>query len=149
MPDGLTRRAAGLLVALAFGLTFCVQALLGGGSSPARPAEAKQNASASTAAEAPAVQPDLRLVAAGAVPALREPRKAPKRRVRKRKRSVRKVVKVAPRVQPAPVMPAATAQPTPTAVPRYIPPAPRRTPKPAAPKPTPPRSGEFDTTGER
>jgi hypothetical protein len=163
MPDGLTPRATVLLVALAFGLTLCAQALLGGGSSPARPAEAKQNASASIAVEEPASQPDVRLVAAGTVPALREPRKARKRRVRKPKRTARKVVRVAPRTRPAPVVPAATARPAPTAAPRYvppaapryIPPAPRRTPKPAAPKPTPPpastppSSGEFDTSGER
>ena len=157
MPDGLTPRATVLLVAVAFGVAFCVQALLGGGSSPARPAEAKQQVAADASTDTPAAQPSVRLVAAGTVPALRDPRKPRKRRARKPKRTVRKVVRVAPRVTPAPVVPTATAQPVPTAAPRYIPPAPRRTPAPtpAAPKPTPPPastppdSGEFDTTGER
>jgi hypothetical protein len=163
MPDGLTPRATALLVAFVFGVMVCVQALLGGGSTPTRPAGAKQNIAGAVGA-APAAQPELRLVAAGSVPALREPRKPPKpreRRVRKPKRTVRKVVPVTPSFTPAPVVPTATAQPVPvpTATPRYIPPAPVRTPapppKPAAPKPTPPpastppNSGDFDTTGER
>ena len=167
MPDGLSRRTALLLVAVAFGLTFCVQALLGGGSSPARPAEAKGNASATVAAEAPAAQPDLRLVAAGAVPALRDPRQPRKRRApaskpaRKKKPSAHKVVKAAPKLAPAPVMRAAPVAPTPTVAPRYIPPAPPRSapapkPKRAAPKPkptpaptaTPVTSGEFDNFGD-
>ena len=158
MPDGLTPRATGLLVALAFGLMVCIQALLGGDSSPGQPTEAKQNASAAVAADAPAAQPDVRLVAAGTVPALRQPRKVRERRVRKRKRVVRRVVRAAPTVKPVPAMPTATPEPVPTAAPRYIPPAPRQTPapRPTAPKPTPapPDSGdfelgEFDTTGER
>jgi len=158
MPDGLTPRATVLLVAFAFGLTFCVQAILGRGSS-ARPAEAKQNVAPATPADEAAAQPSLRLAAAGTVPALREPRKPHKRRARKPKRKVRQAIRVAPTVTPAPVAPTATAQPAPTAAPRYIPPAPRRTPaptpKPAAPEPTPaptstpPDLGEFDTTGER
>jgi hypothetical protein len=151
MPDGLTPRATVLLVAFAFGLAFCAQAVLGGESSPGRPAEAKQNATAASRGE-PAAQPRLQLVAAGTVPALREPRKP-------RQRRARKVVRVAPTVTPEPVVPTATAEPVPTASPRYIPPTPQRTPaptpKPATPKPTPPPtstppdSGEFDTTGER
>ena len=36
MPDGLTPRATVLLVAVAFGLTFCVQATPGSGVVPAR-----------------------------------------------------------------------------------------------------------------
>ena len=159
MPDGLTPRVTGLLVALAFGVAFCAQALLGGGSTPARPAEPKQRASATVVPDAPAAQPDLRLVAAGTVPALREPRKPRRRRARKPKRTARKVVRAAPTVQPAPATATATPTPEPvaTAAPRYTPPAPRQTPaptlKPVAPKPTapptPPESGEFDLTGDR
>jgi hypothetical protein len=152
MPDGLSLRTTVLLVALAFGLTFAVQALLGGGSSAAKPA-AKQRVSGFVA-DAPGATPDLRLVAAGTVPALRDPRKPEvhkRKPARKKKRAVRKVVKAAPKFTPAPVM-RAPVRPTPTAAPRYIPPAPRRStpaPKPAAPKPTPtPPSGDFDTSGE-
>ena len=158
MPDGLTPRATVLLVAFAFGLAFCAQAVLGGESSPGRPAEAKQNATAASRG-APAAQPRLQLVSAGTVPALRDPRKPHERRARKPKPKVRQAVRVAPTVTPEPVVPTATAEPVPTASPRYIPPTPQRTPaptpKPATPKPTPPPtstppdSGEFDTTGER
>ena len=63
MSDGLSLRTTVLLVALAFGLTFAVQALLGGGSSAATPAAAKQSAS-KVVADAPGAAPDLRLAAA-------------------------------------------------------------------------------------
>jgi hypothetical protein len=163
MPDRLSLRSTLLLVALAFGVAFAIQVLLGGGSSAAQSA-AKQSAPGFVA-NAPGAQPDLSLTAAGTVPALRDPRQPRKRRVhtrkpaRKKKPSVRRVVKAAPTVAPAPVMGAAPVLPTPTAAPRYIPPAPRRStpaprPKPAAPKPkpaptsTPQASGEFDSSGE-
>jgi hypothetical protein len=154
MPHSLTLRTIALLVALAFGLTFALQALLGEGSSAAKPA-AKKSA-AGFVADAPRAVPELRLVAAKAVPALREPRRPHKPKVhrkRARKPAVRKVVS-APRVTPAPMTPAPRVLPTPTAAPRSIPPAPRLvTPKPAAPKATPaptaPPSGEFDTSGEQ
>ena len=162
MSNGLSLRTTVLLVALAFGVTFAVQALLDGGSSAATPRAAKQGVSEVEAA-APGAAPDLELAGAS-VPALREPRQPRKRKrkpqPRKEKPTVRKVVKAAPRARPAPVMPAATAQPTPapTAAPRYVAPAPRHVapapPRPTAPKPAPaptsapPASGEFDTSGE-
>jgi len=155
MPDGLTLRSTLLLAALAFGLTFAIQALAGGGGTSAvKPAT---RSAPEPVADAPGAEPDLRLAAAKAVPALRNPRKPPKRRVRK---PARKPARKSP-PRPAPVMAAPTAEPTPTPAPRYIPPAPRYippaprqpTPKPPAPKPTPaptspPPSGEFDTTGD-
>jgi hypothetical protein len=147
MPDGLSLRATILLVALAFGLTFAVQALLGGGSPAAKPA-AKQSA-ARFVADTPGATPDLRLVAAATVPALREPKQPPKRKVRPPKptRSVRRFVKVAPRPTPAPIMPAATVQPTPIPTPQYVAPAPQHiTPKPV-PTSAPPASGKFDNSG--
>ena len=153
MPERLSRRTTLLLVAVAFGLTFAVQMLLGAGSSGEAPAN--RPSAPSIAADAPAAEPDLRVVAAGKVPPLREPRsrRAP---ARKPKRAARKVTKAAPAARPAPVQPAAPAQPTPTATPRYIPPAPTRSvpapkPKPqATPAPTfeTLHSGEFDTSGE-
>jgi hypothetical protein len=150
MPDHLSLRSTLLLVALAFGVTFAIQALLGGGSSAAEPAA--KHSVRGVVASAPTAEPDLSLAAAGTVPTLRDPRKP----ARKKKPSVRKVVKAAPKVAPAPVMPAAAMSPTPTAAPPYIPPAPRRVaPKPAPkpkPKPvptsTPPDSGEFDSSDE-
>jgi hypothetical protein len=156
MPEGLTPRATVLLVALVFGLAFGIQALLGGGFSPSKPAP-EPVVAVSTDADVAAARPDLRLVAAGTVPALRDPRKPPKRRkhnARKVKRSVRKVVAVAPTAAPEP---AATPKPaaTPAPAPRYTPPAPRQTPTPIrtpaptpAPTTAPTDSGEFDTTGE-
>jgi hypothetical protein len=152
MPDGLSLRVTALLVALAFGLTFAVQALMSGGSPAAKPAAEHRTAGATTDAQGAA--PDVRLVAAGAVPALREPRR-PKVHVRKPKRTAPRVVMAAPRSAPRPVTPVAT--PAPTAAPRYVPPVPRYIapaprPKPVAPKPKPaptaaPPSGEFDTSG--
>ena len=152
MPDGLTLRSTLLVAALAFGLAFTIQALMGGGgTSAAKPAATRS--APEPVADVPGAEPDLRLAAGKAVPALRNPRKPRK----PRKRRVR-VSKPQPRVQPAPTptraMSAPTVVPTPTAAPRYIPPAPRQpTPKPPAPKPTPaptspPPSGEFDTTGD-
>ena len=161
MPDRLSLGSTLLLVVLAFGLAFAVQAPLGSGSSAAKPA-AKQNAPGLVAG-APTAEPDLSLEAAGSVPALRDPRQPRKRRVytrkpTRKKPSARKVVKAAPKLAPAPVMRAAPV-PTPTAAPRYIRLAPPRStpapkPKPAAPKPTPAptatpvTSGEFDSSGE-
>jgi hypothetical protein len=150
MPRGLSTRFTLLLVALAFGLTFVVAALLSGGSAPARTATAE--GSTAVVAGPPDTEPDLRLVSAGTVPALREPRAPRKRHVaaRKPKHVARKVVTAAPRAQP--VVPVATAAPAPAATatpaPHHVPPAPRSTPVPK-PKPTPaPPSGEFDTSGE-
>jgi hypothetical protein len=147
MPDGLSLRTTALLVALAFGLTFAGQALLGGGSSAAKP-PAKRIAAASVA-DAQGAAPNLRLVAAASVPALREPRQPRKRKVHELKPAVRDQVSAAPEFTPTPVTPAASVSPTPTAAPRYIPPAPPHVtpaPKPTA-RPTP-SSGEFDTSGE-
>ena len=158
MPDGLSRRATLLLVAVAFGLTFCVQVLLGGGSSAGAAGEPKQSARGRSRRTHLPREPDLRLVGGrdrAARCAIRASRAsaAP----RKPKRAVRKVRRPRPPSRPRPSVPAATAQPAPTAAPRYIPPAPTRQrpgAEAAAPSPrrrrppTPPPSGEFDTTGE-
>ena len=100
-------------------------------------------------------------MAAGTVPALREPRKPRKRRARKPrkpKRAVRKVVKAAPTVQPAPVMPAATRaaradrrpalHPARAPAARRHPAEARRTEAHAGADLRAAGSGEFDTTGE-
>jgi hypothetical protein len=147
MPDGLSARATVILVALAFGAAFTLQALLTAGSSAAKPV-GKASAPV-VAAVVPVVEPDLSLAAAGAVPALRDPRKP----VRHKKKPARKVGRK--KVAPAP---AAEVQPvaTPTPTPRYTPPvaqpirkpaAPKAKPKPT-PKATPEPAGEFDTSGE-
>jgi hypothetical protein len=155
MPHRLSLRSTLLLVALAFDLAFAIQALPGRGASAAQPA-AKQSAPG-LVAKAPGAEPDLSLVAAGTVPALRDPRQPRKRRVhtrkpaRRKKPPVRMVVTATPELAPMLL--------TPTPAPRYIPPAPRRStpaprPKPAAPKPkpapfsTPETSGVFDSSGE-
>ncbi len=146
MTARLSRRGILLLLGVTFGLTFSVQLLLSDGSSaPQRKAARDVRASVGSA---PAAAPKLRLVAAGTVPALREPRR-PRKPRRKATAPVRKVVKAAPTVQPEPP----TVQPAPIAAPRYIPPRPQPTAKPAAPKqPTPAPaapapSGDFDSSG--
>ena len=154
MPDGLTLRTTLLLAALAFGLTFGTQALLdgGGGASAAKPVAAQREPA--PVVDEPGAEPDLRLAAAGTLPALQNPRKPPKRRVAKPARKPRPSVQPTTRPSPMAMTPAPAARPVPTAAPRYVPPAPRRvTPKPPAPKPTPaptspPPSGDFDTTGD-
>jgi hypothetical protein len=146
MTNGLTLRTTAVLVALAFGLSFGVQALLGGGSSASTPA-----ANRSVERTAP---PDLELVAGGRVPALREPQK--RRAHRKAKQTLRKVVKAAPRSTPVPITTPTPVPPIPTATARPVPPAqsaPAPKPQRVAPRRTPastptPASGEFDTTGE-
>ena len=152
MPDGLTLRSTALLVALAFGLSFGIQMLRGGGSSAAEPS--RTQSATGSAAEAPGAQLELRLAAAGAVPALREPRA--KRKVHDRKRAPEPKPTVPldapPQKTPTPA-PAASVSPTPSAAPRDIPrPPPAITPAPT-PRATPvprstPASGEFDTSGE-
>jgi hypothetical protein len=147
MPDRLSLRSTMLLVVLAFGLAFAIQAPFGSSSSAAKPS-AKQDSPA-LAVNTPGAEPDLALAAAGTVPALRDPLKPRKRR--HKQHSAPKVHK-APKVLPA-VTPTPTASPTPTATPRYIPPAPRSTPAPKrkpkpTPTPTPQTSGEFDGAGE-
>jgi hypothetical protein len=155
MPGGLTLRSTAFLVALAFGLTFGIRVLFGGGSSAAEPS--RTQSAARSAAEAPGAQPDLRLAAAGAVPALREPRLTRKVHDRKRahqpKPTVREPVDAPPEKTPAAGTPAASVSPTPSAAPRDIPrpppditpaPKPRATPAPSST----PASGEFDTSGE-
>ena len=149
MPHGLSLRTALLLVGLAFGLTFAVQVLVGGGSSGQKP-PAKRSAAARVA-DAPASAPDLQLAGA-AVPALREPRqprghkRLDRKPVNKPTPAVRNPVGTAPEFTPTP---AASVSPTPTAAPP-APPQVTPAPKPrAAPAPTStPASGEFDTTGE-
>jgi hypothetical protein len=138
MPDRLSLRSTLLLIVLAFGLTFTIQAPLGGGTSAAKPLAAA-GAPVSDAA-APGAEPNLSLAAAKTVPALRNPR--PPARKKRRVRKVRPAATVAP-------TPVASVSPTPTATPHYVPPAPKRTATPK-PKPTstPEVSGEFDTSGE-
>ena len=93
MPQSLSGRTTLLLVAIAFGLTLAVQLLLSG--QPSATAPAARRSAPSVVADAPAAKPDLRLVAAGTVPALREPRKR-RPPAREPKRSVRKVTQPAP-----------------------------------------------------
>lgn len=154
MPVRLSLRATLVMVGLAFGVAFVIQALLAAGSSAAKPA-ARQSAPAPKAV-VPATEPDLALAAAGRVPALQDPRKPARR---KKKPSVRTAVKKAPKADPPPVVSATPVPPAPTATPRYTPPAPQRStpkPKPAAPKPkpkpaptsTPQTSGGFDSSGD-
>ena len=159
MPDRLSLRSTLLLVALAFGLAFAIQALRNGGSPTTEPA-AKESQHGSVAS-APGAEPDPSLEAAAKVPALRDARKIV---ARKQKPSVRRVVQAAPTAAPAPVVPTATVSPTPTAALPSVPPAPppvvrnpvpkpKSTPAPTtvprpAPTSTPPDSGEFDTYGE-
>jgi len=149
MSNRLTLRATVVLVALAFGAAFTIQALLGGDSSAAKRAAKDTRGFVTTA---PGLKVAKSLTAVGQVAPLRDARRATP--------SVRSVVLAAPSVTPTPVMPAATMSPTPTASPPPTPPAPPRSippapsPKPAvpertpAPTSTPPDSGEFDTTGE-
>ena len=167
MPDRLSRRATLLLVALAFGLTFGVQALLGGGSSAGRAA-----GRAALRPPSPRTRP-LRGPSCGwrrpgpsRRCASRGRRASARARPRKRERkpSARKVATAAPRVQPAPVTPAPDDARPDDARRNGAARAHRRSaraaaaaaaPKPIAPKPAPaptsapPPSGEFDTTGER
>jgi outer membrane biosynthesis protein TonB len=142
MPDRLSLRSTLLLIVLAFGLTFTIQALLGGGTSAAKPLAAA-GAPVSVAA-APGAEPNLSLAAAETVPALRNPR--PPARKKRRVRKVRPAATVAP-------TPVASVSPKPTATPQYVAPAPKRKPTPTPkPKPTPTStpevSGEFDSSGE-
>jgi hypothetical protein len=154
MPNGLSLRTTVLLVALAFGLTFAIHALLDAGSSTAKPA-ARRDAPAFVAS-APGAETDLALAGAVSVPALRDARMP--REKHARRKAVESVGTAAPPA-PRPVISAAPVPPAPTPAPRYVVPAPRYVAPRAPPKPrsTPepettaapaPSSGEFDTTGE-
>ena len=153
MPDRLSLRSTLVLVVLAFGFAFAIQAPLGGDSSAAESA-VKPRAS-EVVANTPAAEPDLSLTTAGTVPALRDARQPRKRHVRARKparkKTVRRGVKAAPKLAPAPVSSAAPRRPMRTAAPRGIAPAsPRSTPAPKpkpAPTPASGTSGEFDSSG--
>jgi hypothetical protein len=145
MPHRLSLRATVVLVALAFGLSLAVQALLSGGSSAAAPG-ADRSVTAFSAAEAGAA-PDLELDPAGTVPALREPRQPRKRRAPSRTRT-RAAVTPPPVATATPVVTATPAPPAPTPFSRSVAPAPRSTPKPAPAPTSPPPSGEFDTSGD-
>ena len=157
MPERLSIRLTVLLAAGAFAQTFAILALLGGGSSAAEPAGAERGASRAVA-DASGAEPDLRLASAASVPPLREPRRARKRAVRKKKAPAPRVVKPVPQTRRLAPRPTATVAPAPTSTPpRYVPPPPRSTPaprpRPVAPKPkpaptAPPPSGDFDTTGD-
>lgn len=153
MPDRVTRRAALVLIALAFGLAFAVQAFAG--SSPAP----KRATTTPVTTNEPGPEADLSLAAATRVPALRDPIKPKPKPKPKPRKKPRPAPKPAPRTAPtAPMMAAPTPQPTPVATPRYVPTRvptpryvpPRRTPAPrSTPAPTPPEpSGDFDTTGD-
>ena len=141
MPRRLSVRTTVLVVSLLFSACFCIQ-LLGRSTSP----KAAVRTTPSPGVERPGTAPKVTLSAAQRVPALRDPRKQPKR---KRKR--RKIV-AAPKPAPVRVVPAATATPRPAVTaaprpapaPRYIPPA--RTPAPTQ-KASPAPSGSFDTSG--
>jgi hypothetical protein len=148
MPDRLTLQATLVLVAVALGLAFAVQVLVGAGASATMP----------TAQRGPALVQslsgsalDLELRAAQTVPALRAPRKGrvqPLRATRIGRDSTTSAVTLVS----APVAPAESARPTPTAVPRDVAlPSPRAV---SAPKPkqepiatSTPDGGGFDTTG--
>ena len=91
MPDGVTVPVTTVLVALAFGLTFAVQARMGERHAGAPPAPAP------TAAAPPRLE--LRLTGAGTVPPLRRPRR----------------VRRTPTPTPVAATPAPTAAASPTA----------------------------------
>ena len=122
MPDRLTLQATLVLVAVALGLAFGGAVLVGGGASAAKPI-AKRGPALVRSMPGPAM--DLGLTAARAVPALRASRKGPvqpRRPTRVTKRSVTPALTLVS----APVAPAESARPTPTAVPRDVaPPSPR------------------------
>jgi hypothetical protein len=150
MPDRLTFQATLVLVAVALGLAFGIQVLVGGGASAAKPT-AKRGPALVQSTPASAMDPEL--TAARAVPALRAPRTGrvqPRRPTRIAGRSVTPALTLVS----TSVAPAGSARPTPTAVPRDVtPPPPRVVPAPKPePEPTPfstpESSGDFDTTGE-
>ena len=159
MPDRLSLRSTLLLVALAFGLAFAIQALLSGGSPTANPAANESRTGPS--ASAPAAEPDPSLAVAAKVPALRDARKHAARKQKPLRpqgraggaygrpgasRAHRDHEPDADR-RPAPSPPAprpVVPKPVPTPKPT---PAPTTVPMPA-PTSTPSDSGEFDTNGE-
>jgi hypothetical protein len=154
MPYRVSRRSTLIVVALAFGLTFAIRALLDADSPTAKPAALK-NAPAFVAS-APGAETDPALAEAVSIPALRGARTPRKKHTRSK--AVESVETVAPPA-PRPVIPTATEPPAPTPTPQYVAPAPRYVaPRPAptpkstpAPEPTAtpaPSSGEFDTIGE-
>jgi len=162
MPDRLSVPFTLLLVALVFCLTIAIETLLSAGSSSAKPTT--RDSAPASPASTPRSEPDLALRAAVRLPALRDPRK-PARKKRPKRTRKKRVTQVRAPAPAASFPPAVSVRPTPTATPRYVPPAPRYVPPaptyvapaPRAPRPTPtaptptaapPSSGEFDTTGE-
>ena len=149
MPDRLTLPATLVLVAVVLGLAAGGAVLVGTGGSRAKPPTARGPALAQRAPE-PAIDPEL---TAPAVPALRVAREA-KARLQRSTGIARSAATRALTVASAPVLPARTARPTPTAVPRDVVPPPRRVVAPPKPTPvptpaaTPESAGAFDTTGE-
>jgi hypothetical protein len=146
-PRGLTVYAVCLLAALALGLAFAGSLL-----TPERAPE--RGTTMSSAPRGPALQ--LKMAGAATVPALR-PQALPRRRkVRpaptRAHPTARRVIAVVVAPTPTPVVPEASALPTPAPtapvrpiVPvRPIAPAPTAAPTPTA---TPEPSGEFDSTG--
>ena len=140
MPDRLTFQATLVLVAVALGLAFGAAVLVGRGASAAKPTAKRGSA---LVQRTPGSAVDLGLTAAQPVPALRVPRQD---RVQPRMPApiATRPVTPARTLVSAPVSPAESARPTPTAVPRVVP-APKPRPEPT---PTPESSGDFDTTGE-
>jgi hypothetical protein len=150
VPDRLTLPATLVLVAVALGLAFGGAVLVGTGGSRAKPTTAQAPALVQHAPESAIA---LELKVGPAVPALRVAREA-KARLERSTGVAPGAATRALTVASAPVVPAGSAQPTPTAVPRDVAPAPRRvvappepTPLPT-PAPTPESAGDFDTTGE-
>jgi hypothetical protein len=152
MPDRLTSQATLVLVAVSLGLAFGVVVLVGGGASAAKPTAERGPALVQST---PGSAMDL-LTAARAVPALRASRAPRKGSVQPRRptRIARRSVTPELTLVSAPVSPAESARPTPTAVPRDVAPAPPRAVPAPKPKPeptptsTPESSGDFDTTGD-
>jgi hypothetical protein len=150
MPDRLTFQATLVLVAVALGLAFGVQVLVGGGASAAKPT-AKRGPALVQSTPASAMDPEL--TAARAVPALRAPRTGrvqPRRPTRIARRSVTPALTLIS----TSVAPAGSARPTPTAVPRPVAslpprvvPAPKPKPEPT-PTSTPESPSDLDTTGD-
>jgi hypothetical protein len=151
MPDGLTFQATLVLVVVALGLAFGVQVLVGAGASSGKP-KARQRPALVQSTPGSAVE---LLTAARAVPALRASRAPQKGRVQPQRPTpvAGRAVTPALTLVAAPVSPAESARPAPTAVPREVAPAPLRVapapkPKPEpAPTSTPESRGRFDTTG--
>jgi len=148
--DRLTLPATLVLVAVALGLAFGAAVLVGTGGPRTKPTTARGPAPVQHA-PGTAINPEF--TAAPALPTLRVAREA-KARLKSSTGIARSPATRPLTVVSAPVVPAASARPTPTAVPRRVAPKPHRVVAPPKPTPvptpasTPESSGDFDTTGE-